>query len=70
MSALLAGHSASLVALALGLALLVVPLIAIAATLTWDQLRRSARGRAMHPGGRVEMDERFRAKLEATIWPD
>ena len=70
MSALLAGHHASLVALAFGLALLVVPLIAIAATLTWDQVRRSARGRDAHARGQVAMDERIRARLEATIWPD
>jgi hypothetical protein len=68
MSALLAGHAASLVALAFGLALLVVPLVAVAATLTWDQVRRAARGRDAR--GRVVMDERIRARLEATIWPD
>jgi hypothetical protein len=70
MSALLAGHNASLAALALGLVLLVVPLIAVAVTLTWDQVRRSARGRDARAGGRLEMDQRFRAKLEATIWPE
>jgi hypothetical protein len=69
MTALLAGHTAALAALAFGLALLVVPLIAIAATLTWDQLRRTARGPAQ-TAGRSTMDERIRARLEATIWPD
>ena len=64
MSALLAGHNASLAALAFALALLVVPLVAVAATLTFDQVRR--RGAR----GRVVMDERIRARLEATIWPD
>jgi hypothetical protein len=68
MSALLAGHAASLAAVALGLALLVVPLIAVAATLTWDQVRRAARGRDARR--RAVMDERIRARLEATIWPD
>jgi hypothetical protein len=68
MSALLAGHTASLAALAFGLALLVVPLIMIAATLTWDQVRRAARGRDAH--ARPVIDERIRARLEATIWPD
>jgi hypothetical protein len=70
MSALLAGHTASLAALAFGLALLVVPLVAIAATLTWDQVRRTARGRGARSRGRIGMDERIRARLEATIWPD
>jgi ABC-type phosphate transport system permease subunit len=68
MSALLAGHAASVTAVAFGLALLVVPLVAIAATLTFDQVRKSARGRAAR--GQVVMDERIRARLEATIWPD
>ena len=68
MSALLAGHAASVAAVAFGLALLAVPLIAIAATLTFDQMRKSARGRDAR--GRVVMDERIRARLEATIWPD
>jgi hypothetical protein len=65
MSALLAGHAASLVAVAFGLALLLVPVIAVAATLTWDQVRRGA-----HRRGGVVMDERIRARLEATIWPE
>jgi hypothetical protein len=68
MSALLAGHTASVTAVAFGLALLVVPLVAIAATLTFDQVRKSARGRDAR--GQVVMDERIRARLEATIWPD
>ena len=68
MSALLAGHTASVAAVAFGLALLVVPLIAIAATLTFDQVRKSARGRAAR--GPIVMDERIRARWEATIWPD
>ena len=70
MSALLAGHTASLAALAFGLALLVVSLVAVAATVTWDQVRRSWRGREARRRGRVVMDERIRARLEATIWPD
>ena len=68
MSALLAGHTASLAALAFGLALLVVPLVAVAAMLTWDQVRKAAHRRDLR--GRVVMDDRIRAKLEATIWPD
>jgi hypothetical protein len=68
MSALFAGHTASLAAVALGLALLVVPLIAVAATLTWDQVRRAARGRDTR--GRVLMDERIRARIAAMIWPE
>lgn len=68
MSALLAGHTASLVALAFGLALLVVPLVAVAAMLTWNQVRKSRCG---HDARRqIVMDERIRARLEATIWPD
>ena len=70
MSALLAGHTAALAALAFGLALLVVPLMMIAATLTWDQVRRAARGRDAPTRGRPVMDERIRTRLEATIWPD
>ncbi|HTP83039.1 MAG TPA: hypothetical protein VMQ11_08845 [Alphaproteobacteria bacterium] len=70
MSALLAGHAASLAALALGLALVVVVLIAIAATLTWDQVCRSRRGRDTRLRGRVVMDERIKARLEAMIWPE
>jgi hypothetical protein len=66
MSALLAGHAASLAAL--GLALLLVALIAVGATLTID-LRASSRGRAERRR-RTVMDERIRARLEATIWPD
>jgi hypothetical protein len=68
MSALLAGHAASLAAVAFALALLLVPVIAVAATLTWDQVRRGARGRDPH--GRTVMDARIRARLEATIWPE
>jgi hypothetical protein len=70
MSALLAGHTASLAALAFGLALLIAALIAVAAKLTWDQARRFSRGRDLRPGGQVVMDERIRARLEAMIWPD
>ena len=67
MSALLAGHAASFAAL--GLVLLLVLLIAVAAKLTFDHLRRSSRGHAERCGQAV-MDERIRARLEATIWPD
>lgn len=70
MSALFAGHTASLIAVAFGLALLIVPLVAVAATLTWDQVRNAARGRDARGRGGVVMDERIRARLEATIWPD
>ena len=70
MSALLAGHTAALAALGFGLALLVVPLIAVAATLTWDQVRRAARGRDAHGRRRIAMDERIKARLEAMIWPE
>ena len=69
MSALLAGHTASLAALGLALALLLVPLTAIAAKRTFDQARRSAR-RAQRRGGAPAMDERIKAKVEATIWPE
>ena len=68
MSALFAGHTATVAAVAFGLALLVVPLIAVAATLTFDQMRMAARG--CDARGRIVMDERIRARLEATIWPD
>jgi hypothetical protein len=68
MSALFAGHTATVAAVAFGLALLVVPLIAVAATLTFDQMRKAARG--CDARGRIVMDERIRARLEATIWPD
>jgi uncharacterized membrane protein YdbT with pleckstrin-like domain len=68
MSALFAGHTATLAVLAFGLALLVVVLIAIAATLTFDQVRKA--GRRRDARGRVVMDERIRARLEAIIWPD
>ena len=68
MSALLAGHAASLAVLGVGLALLAAVLIAVAAMLTWDQMRRSWRGRDARR--RIVMDERIRARLEATIWPD
>lgn len=67
MSALLAGHAAPFVAL--GVALLLVALIAVAATLTFD-LRRPARGGAKRRRGQAVMDERIRARVEATIWPD
>jgi hypothetical protein len=67
-SALLAGHAASLAAL--GLALLVVPLIAVAAKLTCEPARKSARRREERPRGQVVMDERIKARLEATIWPE
>jgi hypothetical protein len=58
MSALLAHPAESLAAL--GLALLVLALIARKLS-----YRRDARRR-----GHVVMDERIRARLEATIWPD
>jgi membrane protein implicated in regulation of membrane protease activity len=70
MSALMAGHTASLMALAFGLALLVAALIALAATLTWEQVRKAARGRDVRSRGRMAMDERIKARLEATIWPE
>jgi hypothetical protein len=66
-SALFAGHTASFAAL--GLALLLVPLIAFAAKLTYDQARRSAR-REKRRSAEAAMDERIKTKLEATIWPD
>jgi hypothetical protein len=82
MSALFAGHAASLVAL--GAMLLVIPLIAVAAKLTYDHARqpprdefprhragdRRNRGRDDRSRDRVVMHDRFKAKLEATIWPD
>jgi hypothetical protein len=66
--ALLAGYAASLAAL--GLALLVVPLMAVAAKLTREQARKSARRREERPRGQVVMDERIKARVEATIWPE
>ena len=68
MSALFAGHTASLAALAV--VLLVVPLIALAAKLTWDQARKLSRERQARPRDTIVMHDRFKAKLEATIWPD
>ena len=64
MSALLAGHAAPFVALGVAL------LLAIAAKLTFDRLRGSSRGHAARRRGHVVMDERIRARVEATIWPD
>jgi Tfp pilus assembly protein PilX len=54
---------------ALGLALLLVALIAVA-KLTFDQARRSSLRREHQVRRPVVMDERIRARLEATIWPD
>ena len=82
MSALFAGHTAALAAL--GVMLLVIPLIAVAAKLAYDQARkpsrdefprhragdRRSRGRGDRSRDRVVMHDRFKAKLEATIWPD
>ena len=59
MSALLAGHAAPFVAL-----------VAIAAKLTFDRLRGSSRGHDARRRGQIAMDERIRARVEATIWPD
>jgi len=67
MSALLAGHAASFAAL--GLALLLVALIAVAATLTFDH-RRYSRRHDERRRSQAVMDQRIRARLEATIWPD
>ena len=63
MSALLAGHAAPFVALG-------VALVAIAAKLTFDRLRGSSRGHDARRRGQIAMDERIRARVEATIWPD
>jgi hypothetical protein len=68
MSALFAGHTASFAALLL--VLVVVPLVALAVRLTLDQARKSARGRDARRRDQAVMDERIRARLEATIWPD
>jgi hypothetical protein len=74
MSALFAGHTASLVAI--GAMLLVIPLIAVAAKLIYDRARRPPRDEFPRhraddrPRDRVVMHDRFKAKLEATIWPD
>jgi hypothetical protein len=82
MSALFAGHTASLAAL--GAMLLVIPLIAVAAKLAYDQARkppqdefprhragdRRNRRRDDRSRDRVVMHDRFKAKLEARIWPD
>jgi hypothetical protein len=62
MSALLAGPTGWLAALGLAL------LVGIAVRLVFDRARRASRGRAAR--GQVAMDERIRARLEATIWPD
>ena len=66
MSALLAGHAASLAALGL----LLVSLIAVAARLTFGRARRFSRGREERRRGDVVIDPRIRAKLEAMIWPE
>jgi hypothetical protein len=62
MSVLLPGHVAWIAALGLAL-------IALAARLIRDHTRR-ARDRHAHPRGHLVMDERIKARLEATIWPD
>jgi hypothetical protein len=64
MSALLTGHAASLAALLLALAM--VALIALVARQWFD----AAHGRRTRPHDRVAMDERIKARIEATIWPD
>jgi hypothetical protein len=74
MSALFVGHTASLAALEASL--LIIPLIALAAKLTYDRARKPRRDEfSRHRAGdrsrdRVVMHDRFKAKLEATIWPD
>ena len=82
MSALLAGDAAS--SAVLGLLLWIVPLIAVAAKLTYDRTRNVFRSGLPHnrsghkgngkPEGRPHnhdvMHERFKAKVEAMIWPD
>jgi hypothetical protein len=82
MSALFIGHTASLAALEVSL--LIIPLIAVAAKLTYDRARRPprdefprhragdqrSRGHEDRSRDRVVMHDRFKAKLEATIWPD
>lgn len=64
MSALLAGHAASFAALLLALA--IVGLIALVAWQWFD----AAHDRPTRPPNRVAMDERIKARIEATIWPD
>ena len=74
MSALFVGHTASLAAL--DVSLLIIPLIALVAKLTYDRARKPPRDEfPRHRAGdrsrdRVVMHDRFKAKLEATIWPD
>ncbi len=78
MTALFAGHTASLIVL--GASPLVIPLLALAVKLTFDQTRRRLRDGSRRPRSaekeaerenrRVVMDERLRAKVEATIWPE
>ena len=65
MSALLASPVALLAAF--GLALLLVPLIAVA-MLTFDRARKHRR--EDHVRGHAVMDARIRAKVEAMIWPE
>jgi hypothetical protein len=82
MSALFAGDAAS--SAVLGLLLWIVPLIAVAAKLTYDQTRNVFRSDfpqnrsvdkgngkpADRPRDHDVMHERFKAKVEAMIWPD
>ncbi len=68
MSALFAGHAAALAGF--GIVLLVVPLVALAARLTLGQARKSSRERDARRRDPAAMDERIRARFEATIWPD
>jgi hypothetical protein len=62
-SALFAGHTVSFATLLL--ALVFVALIGLVAKQRFD-----AYGRKPRPRDGVAMDERIRARLEATIWPD
>jgi uncharacterized membrane protein YhaH (DUF805 family) len=68
MSTLLAGHGTLLAAL--GLAALLVPLVALAAKRIFDRSRRSLPPREDQVRRVVVMDERIKARLEAMIWPD
>ena len=64
MNALLAGHAASLAGLLLVSAM--VGLIALVARQWFD----ARHGRRTRPRDRVAIDERIKARIEATIWPD
>jgi hypothetical protein len=68
MSALFAGHAASLAAL--GIELLVILLIALAAKLTYGRAHQPSRRCEERPRDPVVMHRRLKAKLEATIWPE